>query len=305
MKEYFHLQSKMLHRKVVDLGLPIGLIYPILLVLFIGASAYLFSAIGFASYIYAAIALSAISALSEPRRNTFLRTVFSLKRYKVLRIVENLIFATPFVLFLCVNGSFLMALVLYALAIVLALFRFKVGGSRAMPTPFGKHPFEFMVGFRKLFFVVPILYVFTGIAAREANFGIAVVSLLLLTFVCLSFYAKPEANFYVWAHNSTPKQFLLAKIKRGCIQFSVLAIPMVVCTGIFFVDDLVILLCFYVLCLAYLAAFVLGKYAAFPRELSVPQGLLLAISVAFPPLLVAVIPFFYKRSIENLKPLLV
>lgn len=294
----------MLHRKVVDLGLPVGVVYPLLVVLFVGASVYLFSALAYAEHIYVAVATSLIAALSEPKRNEFLQTVYSQNAYRLLRSVENLLYALPFLIVLGFECQLLSILMLGVLAVSLALVRFKITGRRAFPTPFGKHPFEFIVGFRKLFLALPALYLFTAIAAREANFGIAVVALLVLTFLCISFYAKPEPDLYVWMHNRSPKQFLWEKVKRGSIQFCVLAAPMFVCTGAFFPNELLLLLGFWILCLGYLAAFILGKYAAFPRELSVPQGVLLAISLAFPPLLLAVIPHFYKRSIENIKPLL-
>ena len=57
-------------------------------------------------------------------------------------------------------------------------------------------------------------------------------------------------------------------------------------------------------CYLYLALMVLAKYAAFPEKINMAQGILLAISIAFPPFAVVLIFNFYKKAIHQLHPVL-
>jgi hypothetical protein len=49
---------------------------------------------------------------------------------------------------------------------------------------------------------------------------------------------------------------------------------------------------------------ILAKYSAYPGEMNLPEGMIIAISIYFPPLLLAIIPFFYTKSIRKLKYIL-
>jgi hypothetical protein len=53
-----------------------------------------------------------------------------------------------------------------------------------------------------------------------------------------------------------------------------------------------------------LTTIILAKYAAFPHQVNLPQFVILAVSVWFPPLLIAVIPFFYRQSVKRLNEIL-
>jgi hypothetical protein len=48
----------------------------------------------------------------------------------------------------------------------------------------------------------------------------------------------------------------------------------------------------------------LGKYAFFPTTMNLPQGLLMAFSFLFPPMLLFLLPYFYRRCIHQLNPIL-
>ncbi len=170
MKEYIQIQFKMLNRKMIEFGLPLLIGYSLLPLIFILLSNYLFSKSEFASYAYGLIALGLISKLSEPKRNDFLKSIFSKRSYLKLRVVENLIYSIPFLFFMAYKGLFVFVLFLSALAISIALFNFSTNLSFTLPTPFGKKPFEFIVGFRKTFFLFPIAYFLTYI--YQSRWGI-------------------------------------------------------------------------------------------------------------------------------------
>ena len=55
---------------------------------------------------------------------------------------------------------------------------------------------------------------------------------------------------------------------------------------------------------AFLWTVILAKYSAYPNEINIPEGILFALCIYFPPLLIALIPFFYVKSIKKLNLLL-
>ena len=66
----------MLNRKMIEFGLSPSLGYPLAIALFIGLSFMLFLKTAFANYIYLAIALSSVTALSEGFRTDFFKIYF-------------------------------------------------------------------------------------------------------------------------------------------------------------------------------------------------------------------------------------
>ncbi|MBK6477381.1 MAG: hypothetical protein IPF93_03680 [Saprospiraceae bacterium] len=96
MKYYFELQFRMLQRNLSEFGLQPLIAFIVLPLLFIGGSAVLFSRTPYAAYFIVLVSLYVISLLGHSKRNTFLKTIFSFEKYRVLRLVENLILALPF-----------------------------------------------------------------------------------------------------------------------------------------------------------------------------------------------------------------
>jgi hypothetical protein len=127
---------------------------------FVGLSMSLFYKTTFAPYLYVLISLYLTSNLSEIKRNDFLEICFGNERYRKVRILENLIVALPFVIFLIYKQQFYPGIFLLAFTVLLALSKFKMSYSMTIPTPFYKKPFEFTVGFRNTFFMFFIAYGF-------------------------------------------------------------------------------------------------------------------------------------------------
>jgi hypothetical protein len=73
---------------------------------------------------------------------------------------------------------------------------------------------------------------------------------------------------------------------------------------IFFKAQALILAAFIGLGCVFLLVVILLKYSTFPREVPLPKGLLVGFSLFFPPLLLALIPYFYNQSIRSLKIIL-
>lgn len=304
MQEYFILQYKMLNRKLTYFGIPPTVSYILLPICFVLCSNYLFSQTVFAGYLYAFIALSLISKLSEAKRNDFLKSIFSKWHYLILRSTENIIYSIPFSAFLVYKALYLPAILLLLAAMLIACFTFNTHISFTIPTPFSKKPFEFTVGFRKTFFVFPVAYIMTLIAILTSNFNLGIFSMALICLIACSYFVKPEHEYIIWNVNRSSRHFLFLKIKNSLMHFSFLTLPITITLILFFFDHTYIILTFMLLCYTYLTVVILAKYAAYPHEISLPQGILLSLSLLLPPILVVIIPLFYSQSIKNLKPIL-
>ncbi len=272
MKNYFQLQYKMLNRKLSELGVHPVIGYLLLLLVFIGLSAYLFYKTDFAPYIYTLIALLFTSKLSEVKRNDFLKNCVGDTRYRKIRILENLAIIFPFAIFLIYKQSYLATSILTSLAALVALLNFKTTYNLTIPTPFYKKPFEFTVGFRNTFFLFFIAYALTAIAVAVDNFNLGVFSLAIIFLSVLCYYLKPENEYFVWSYSLTPAKFLVEKIKTAFIFSLYLCLPVLLVLSIFYVEHLGALLLFTLLGYLYLAAIIMAKYAAYPNEMNVVQG---------------------------------
>lgn len=304
MKEYFQLQVKILNRRMIDFGLPVLIGYAILPVVFVLLSNYLFEKTEFANYVYGLFALIFISKLSEPKRNDFLKSIFNTYNYKKLRIVENIIYCLPFTLFLIYKKQFVFSITLNLFVICTMLFNFSTNLNAVIPTPFSKKPFEFTAGFRKSFYIFPIAYFLTYISVSVGNFNLGIFSMLLIGIICFSYYSKIENDYFVWNYNLSPKEFLIEKTKTCLLFFTFLILPIIITLGFSFISQIDILIVFILLCYAYLITIIFAKYSSFPNDMSISQGILIGLSLVFPPILILFIPLFYSQSIKKLNAIL-
>src|SRR5699024_4882943 len=212
MKDYFSLQLVMTNRKIKEAGINPFFGYVLVLLAFILLSEYIYQKTDFAKYLVILICFSLQFKLSEKNKADFLISTFRDKTKIILIVLENLIVCIPFVFILVYKSNFIEASILFLLSIILALVSFQTNLNFTIPTPFSKRPFEFSVGFRKTFFIFPIAYALTVIAINVDNLNLGVFSMLLIFLTTLSFYTKPENEYYVWIHAETPKSFLKNKI---------------------------------------------------------------------------------------------
>jgi hypothetical protein len=50
---------------------------------------------------------------------------------------------------------------------------------------------------------------------------------------------------------------------------------------------------------------IFAKYAAYPDEMNIPEGIIIAISVAFPPFVFVFAPYFYIKALKKLERFLI
>jgi len=292
----------------------------LILFMFVGLSMSLFYKTTFAPYLYVLISLYLTSNLSEIKRNDFLKICFGNERYVKLRILENLIIALPFVIFLIYKQQFYPAIFLVTITVLLALSKFRISYSITIPTPFYKKPFEFTVGFRNTFFLFFIAYGFSIIAVTVDNFNLGIFALMLIFLTVSGFHIKPENEYFVWSYSLTPARFLIEKIKTAFLFTFYLIFPILILLGIFnfenhdallqikylgnysldFENITALLLVTFVGFLL-LATVILAKYSAYPNEIGLLEVMMTILCFMFPPMLIVVIPFFAEKSIKKLK----
>ncbi len=290
----------MTHRRLIDLGLVPLVSYPLLLVGFIGLSLFLFLKVEFAAYIYVLVSLAVTAKLSETGRNDFLRLWFKKQVYLQIRLLENLIVTLPFVLFLLYKTEYLASAILLAAAALLSLNSFKTDLNITIPTPFYHRPFEFLVGFRSTYLLFPVTYGLTVFALINGNFNLGIFSLLLVIMVVLSYYSQPEAEYIVWSFKLSPRMFLWQKMKTALIYMSMLCLPILTALGIAYGSELLTIVAVFATGCLLLMMVILAKYAAYPHEMNLPEGVILALSVAFPPAMLVFAPFLYTKAVRHL-----
>ncbi|MCU0328066.1 MAG: hypothetical protein MUE53_03675 [Chitinophagales bacterium] len=304
MIDFFKLQFILLNRKIKDAGLNPLLGYLLGLIAFFLISEFMFNKTNFAKYLVILTGLSIQFKFSEKDRMDFLISTFgNIKKIKI-RLIENFIIAIPFIFILLLKSSPFEALVLFFCSIISALFSFYSDFNLTIPTPFSKRPFEFSTGFRKSFLIFPFTYALTVFSINIDNLNLGIFALLLVFITILSFYNVPENEFYVWIYADTPRDFLMKKVLNAIKNASLLVAPIIISLLIFYTKQFKLILISFFIGQTYLSTIILAKYSAYPRNISISEGLLIALSLYFPPLLIAFIPMFYSKSIGNVKYLL-
>lgn len=271
---------------------------------FYGFSFYLFFKTSYAPHFYVFMAWSLISGLGGKERNDFLRLIYSPELYIKLRLIENLICVSPFVLYLLWKMMFFPILIMILGAIMLSFVRWSLESTYVIPSPFSKKPFEFTIGFRRSYFLYFGIFILAIIAASVGNFNLGIFCLLAVFAIAMSHYGFSEPFYYVWIYSFDARQFLLHKIKTALLHSSTLALPVIILLTVLFPSKIGILLLSLVIGWAFLIFMIVSKYATYPKEPSILQGILLALCISFPPLLLILIPYTYHKSVNHLRPIL-
>lgn len=305
MNYYVQLQFKRILRHLKDFGINPAFGIGLVSLVFVGVSLAIFTYTKYAPILYVLIGLSVLNSTSSAIRFDMLKSSLSEYDYCKIRLIENLIVVFPFVVFLLFKQTYLAALLLIALASLFVFSEKTQTVNFKIPTPFKKTPFEFPIGFRKSYLVFLFLYGITAIAVSVGNFNLGIFALLGIMITCMSFYSIIEPDYYVWVYNEGPKAFLKTKMNEGFLNSLKSALPIVVTLLVFFPSNYWIILGFLVLGQLYFIANILMKYAYYPDSSEVYQAVLFPILILFPPLLLVMIPFYYQKSLENLKHLTV
>ena len=304
MKAYFELQFIMMNRKVKEAGLPPILAYLLGLIIFGLLAEYTFQRTEYAAYFIILGGLSIQFQLLDKDRTDFLTATFGDSTKNKILVLENIILSLPFVLILVYKTALIEACILLLSSIILALFYFRSTLNISIPTPFSNRPFEFSTGFRKTFFLLLLAYLLTIIAINVDNFNLGLFALPLIFLTSISYYSQPENTYYVWIYAATPNSFLIKKIMHATANASLLISPVLIALLAFYQTHYLLLVLFTLSGNLFLWTVILAKYAAFPKEINLPTGIILALALSLPPLLFVLIPYFYTKSVRNLRLIL-
>jgi hypothetical protein len=304
MKQYLQLQYKLLLRQFKDFGIEPTLGAILVLISFILFSLSIFVKLPYAPYFYALVPFSFITILAAKNRNDFLKIAYPKNEYIKIRVVENILLIIPFIIFLLFKQCFLVALLLPICTTLFVFIKTNNNFNPVIPTPFYKNPFEFIVGFRKSFFVIVAAYFIAFMAIKVNNVGLGYAVIILLCFVCSSFYSKPEPAFYVWQSSRNPKTFIHQKMALASLHFSLLLLPIVIVFCFRFPSSISNVLLIFFAGLFFVLTSLLSKYASFPQALSPTKAMALMFTAWFPPLLIVFTYVFYFQSIKSLQTIL-
>jgi len=301
---YFSLMADIVLRHIRSWGLRPWVFFIIVGPAFVVFSALLFDRTDYAPSLYAGLALYVVFHLNGASRLVFLRNHFGLQKSRIVRLIENALCVLPFLVFLLYMRDYYIAAGLMTLICALVFFPSQRIIPWVVPTPFGRRPYEFLTGFRKTFPLLLLLAVlmYQAVAAGNFNFAAGITGFVFL--IMISYYSEVEEAYFVWIHAYTPGRFLQYKIKYALLHGVILASPFVLTCllidpGQWYVIALVV-----IYGLVYLVAVVLARYAAFPHQIDLIQGILLGIAFVLPPVLLYVIFLFYRRSIRSLNQIL-
>lgn len=305
ISEHFRLQTNILARRVIAFGLNpiVGLILSI--ILFVILTAFLFYKTKNAPYFYSIIAVAYLYSINSKSRIEFLKSVLSKLDFIVIRSLENLIISTPFMIGLIVHKNYLFAFVLLLLSMLLVFFKSVINTSYTIPTPFGKKPFEFTTGFRKIYLLFIAVYFLLLMSIKYDNFNLGLFALIISFLIALSFYSYTEPEYYLSLYSLNSKQFLIHKFSIAILQSTLLTLPIMTLLCFYFSNMIFIILIFQCIGYLYLILIIIAKYCCYPADIDLPVIIILTVSICIPPLMLLSIPYLYNRSIKKLQEQLV
>lgn len=304
MKFYFNLQYKRFRRLLEHLGINLFLGIILGLACFFILSSLLFFKLEYANWIYLDFALIFIFKLTDSRRNNLQKLIFSKDDFFKIRLVENSIVAIPFFIYLLFELEFLVALILLLAIPFLAFLKFNLNWIKTIPTPFKKFPFEFIVGFRKTFWLLALIYFVIIKAIQVENYELSLFALIVIIFNCLFYYQKPEQEYFVWIHNFRTQEFLRRKWFTLLKCVFILSMIPLIALFVGFPEYWWITIFVYLLGNSILSSIIVAKYSSYPFGINIGHGILYFTSLIIPPLLIFTFILFYKKSRERLEQIL-
>ena len=170
-----------------------------------------------------------------------------------------------------------------------------------IPSPFSQKPYEFTIGFRRNYLFILAIYCLAFISIYYHNFYLAILSLLSIFCLCMTFYSEQDPIYYVWIHAQSSKVFLKNKIKTALLYSFSLSLFVLLPLICFYSFRIVILLLTMIIGLLYVALRILAVYVNFPVKKTISQNCQFYFGILIPPLLLFVIPNMYYQAIRRLK----
>lgn len=301
---YFSLQWKLIQRQIIDFGIPLTIALIGAPILFFGLSAVLYSRTEYAAFILVATCISWQLKISNSKRIEFLKLQYKSSLFLKIRLIENLLVVLPFSLILAMHADWIFLIAAFVFSIALIFYKQRRLFHFSLPTPFAKKPFESIIGFRTFYAFYPICIALLLIAYKVSNPNLAFVALALTSLSSLLFYQLLEPTFWIWIHSTNAKQFLSNKVKTAVFQHLIMFTPITLICVLLFPVYWYFGLAILLMSAVYLSLTVIAKYANYPNQISVIDGILVGISMFIPILLPFSFYYFLKKSRQQLASLL-
>lgn len=304
MKYYFKIQISCIRRIIIDSGFPLFVAIPFILLLFAIPFGLLQQYPSWAEYLIGLTAIQLLTYLSDQKRNDFLRTVYSAKHYYSIRVVENSAVGLPLFLSLLLFEKWIVASCIITGIFLFPYVRANLFIRRSIPTPFKRHPFEFIYGYRKNIFILLLIHLLGVISLYVGNLNLGLFSMATVVVTSSTFYHFVEPELFVWNDNRRAAAFLWAKIFRGILHCSILLLPLGTAMLLTYGGEAWYIVLVWIFAMFIISFIICMKYNAYPRQIGPPEISILSLSYLFYPLLLAAIPYYYFKAIRKLEKIL-
>ncbi len=301
---YLSLQWKLIQRQIIEFGIPLSIALVGAPILFFTLSMAIYYRTDYAGIILITLCFSWQLKISNSKRIEFLKLHYKSSLFLKIRLIENLLVFLPFFIVLALHANWLYLAIAFILTILLVFHKQRRLFHFRLPTPFHKKPFEFIIGFRTFYAFYPICIALLLIGYRVSNPNLAFVALALTSLSSLLFYQLLEPTFWIWIHSTNAKQFLSNKVKTAVFQHLILFMPITIICVLLFPAHWYIGLAILLLSAVYLSITVIAKYANYPNQISVIDGIFVGISMFIPLLMPFSFYYFLKKSRQQLASLL-
>ncbi|MGL5771697.1 MAG: hypothetical protein ACRCX1_02795 [Bacteroidales bacterium] len=248
--------------------------------------------------IYLIISLFFINKNNHSEKNNFLKLCFDNYEFYAIRVTENIITAFPFCLILLFHTQFILIAVVIAIAFILAITPPIKLISIPIPTPFGNHPFEFCIGFRRTILIYPIIYGCIVMSIIHNNFNLGIVMLISLFIMVMCFYSIEEKPFYLWVYSKSPLYIIFDKTITAFKYTLLLTAPAYISLAIFFSYNYILILSTLLIGFIYITTIIVTKYAAYNFQSDITKSIMYFIALIIPPPLGVLL--FIHPAIKNI-----
>jgi hypothetical protein len=304
MKYYFQLQLKIYDRTIRHFGISPYFAYPLIFISFFGLSFLLWEKTDLSIYFYGLAAASIIINFNSIEKLNFMRSTYDLNTFYQIRFTEHLILIAPFVIFLLIKGLYFYALLFLTISLLNSFVITAGFKSYTIPTPFGHYLHEYTTGYRRWLPLYIVVYFLLYQSVQVSNFNLGMAAMAINFLIGMSFYQDAEGKYFVWSHAMTAHEFLLRKAKAAYLYSAVSSLPIPLALIIFNSSQLLIILGFFLFMGLFPVMMSQAKYCNYPKEINLPNTILLSICFIFPPAVIVLIFYFYRQSINHLQKIL-
>jgi len=304
MQYYFTLRYKSLLRFMSESEIHPVLGVSLVMAVFCSFCGLLFYKTAYAPYILSAMPLYLGWSVSSVEEREFLSSIYDRRSFQLLRFLEGLLVSLPFVVVLFATGHYLLGAGAVVAGVVSRMLTTKSSLSYVLPTPFGRFPFEFAVGFRRMILVLVGIIGLLTVAIYVDNENLALVCILAVGAMGLSFYSELEASHFVDCHQMTATEFLWHKssilIRYSTLLF-VIPVGLVI---LYFQDSYVAVILIVCISISSQLLTLYIKYSRYPHPPSLPESIMLFIGIFMPPIQLLLLPYYFRKASRSLSPTL-